>query len=111
MTSINAVILVGHLTRDAELRFTTSGTPVTSFSIAVNKSVKKNDQWTDEASFFDIVLFGSRAESLSKYLTKGQQIAVDGSLQQDRWTDKDGQTHSRVKINADNIQLLGGKKE
>jgi single-strand DNA-binding protein len=107
MTDINRVFLVGRLSRDAELRFTTSGTPVAKFSVAVNRSKKSGDQWDEEVNYFDIVLWGKVAEALSKYLTKGKQVAIDGELRQSRW-EQDGQNRSRVEIHAANIQLLGG---
>ena len=107
MTDINRVFLVGRLTRDAELRFTTSGTPVGKFAIAVNRSKKNGDQWDEEVHYFDIVLWGKTAEALSKYLVKGKQVAIDGELRQSRW-EQDGQHRSRVEIHAANIQLLGG---
>ena len=107
MTDINRVFLVGRLTRDADLRFTTAGTPVCKFSIAVNRNRKSGDQWEEEVNFFDIVLWGRAAENLSKYLGKGKQVAVDGELRQNRW-EQDGQSRSRVEIHAANIQLLGG---
>ncbi len=107
MTDINRVFLVGRLTRDAELRFTTAGTPVGKFSIAVNRSKKNGDKWDEEVNYFDIVLWGKTAEALSKYLTKGKQVAVEGELRQSRW-EQDGQSRSRVEIHAGNIQLLGG---
>jgi len=107
MTDINRVFLVGRLTRDAELRFTTAGTPVGKFSLAVNRSKKSGDKWDEEVNFFDIVLWGKTAEALSKYLIKGKQVAIDGELRQSRW-EQDGQARSRVEIHAANIQLLGG---
>lgn len=107
MTDINRVFLVGRLTRDADLRFTNSGTPVGKFSIAVNRSRKNGDKWDEEVNYFDIVLWGKIAEALSKYLLKGKQIAVEGELRQSRW-EQDGQSRSRVEIHASNIQLLGG---
>ena len=107
MTDINRVFLVGRLTRDAELRYTTSATAVAKFSIAVNRSKKSGDQWEEEVSYFDIVLWGKIAEGLSKYLLKGKQVAVDGELRQSRW-EQDGQNRSRIEIHASNIQLLGG---
>jgi len=106
MTDINRVFLVGRLTRDAELRVTTSGTPVAKFSIAVNRSKKSGDQWDEEVNYFDIVLWGKIAEALSKYLLKGKQVAVDGELRQSRW-EQEGQNRSKVEIHAANIQLLG----
>ena len=107
MTDINRVFLVGRLTRDAELRFTASGTPVAKFSIAVNRGKKSGDQWDEEVNYFDIVLWGKIAEALSKYLAKGKQVAIDGELRQSRW-EQDGQNRSRIEIHASNIQLLGG---
>lgn len=105
---INSVTIVGRLTRDAELKYTNSGTAVTRIGIAVNRSRKDGDQWVDEASFFDVTLWGRRGESLNQYLTSGTRIAVAGELRQERW-EQDGQTRSRVVIHATNIQLLGGK--
>lgn len=107
MTDINRVFLVGRLTRDAELRYTASGTPVAKFSIAVNRSKKSGDQWDEEVNYFDIVLWGKTAESLSKYLGKGKQVAIDGELRQSRW-EQEGQNRSKIEIHAANIQLLGG---
>ena len=107
MADVNHVVLVGRLTRDAELKYTPSGYPISTFSLAINRRKKSGDTWVDEANFFDVDLFGKSAESLKTYLVKGKQIAVDGELRQDRW-EKDGQKHSRVIISANNVQLLGG---
>ena len=107
MTDLNHVALIGRLTRDAELKYTSSNLAVCKFSIANNQRRKRDNTWTDEAHFFDITLWGKTAESLHKYLVKGKQVAIDGQLRQSRW-EKDGQTRSRVEINATNIQLLGG---
>ena len=109
MTDINQVVLIGRLTRDAELKYTNNGTPVSRISIAVNQRRKTNDQWVDEANFFNIVIWGKTAESLNPYLQKGKQIAVTGQLRQNRW-EQDGQQRSRVEIVASNIQLLGGAR-
>jgi single-strand DNA-binding protein len=103
---LNSVNIIGRLTKNSELKYTNSGFAVLNMSIAVNRRVKKNDQWTEEASFFDVSLFGKRGESLSPYLTKGQQIAIVGSLKQERWESENGK-RSKVSIVADNIQLLG----
>ncbi|GHU11713.1 single-stranded DNA-binding protein [Spirochaetia bacterium] len=107
MADINHVVLVGRLTRDAELKYTANGQAVSKFSIAVNRSVKKGDQWESEPSFFDITLWGKRAESLNQYLVKGKQISVNGELRQDRW-EQDGKNRSKVEVIASNINLLGG---
>jgi len=108
--SINHVVLVGNLTRNAELKYTTSGMAISTFAIAVNQRRKKDDQWVDEAHFFDIEYFGKAAEAVNQYLVKGKQVGVEGSLRQDRW-EKDGQARSKVKITASNIMLLGGRPQ
>lgn len=110
-SDINSVILVGRLTRDAEVTYLQgSGTPVGKLAIAVNRSKKDGDQWVSEASFFDVTLFGKQADALKRYLTKGKQIAVQGSLRQNRW-EKDGQKFNKIDIIADDIQLLGGRSD
>lgn len=105
---INSVILVGRLTRDAELKYTSSGTAVCKFAIAVNRSRKNGESWEDEAHFFDVVLWGRQGEAIHQYLAKGKQVGVTGELRQNRWQTDDGQNRSRVEIHALNVQLLGG---
>jgi len=107
MVDLNHVVLIGRLTRDAELKSIASGQAVCKFSIAVNRRRKNGDQWEDEANFFDIVIWGRQGESLHQYLVKGKMVAVDGELRQDRWQ-QDGQNRSKVEIVANNLQLLGG---
>jgi len=107
MADINHVVLVGRLTRDAELKYTAGGQAVSKFSLAINRRRKNGDQWEDEVNYFDIVLWGRQGESLNQYLKKGKSIGVEGELRQDRW-DQDGQKRSKVEIVANNIQLLGG---
>lgn len=107
---MNFVMVIGRLTRDVELKYTSGGTAVSKGSVAVNKRVKNGEQWSDKASFFDFTLWGKQAENLAKFLLKGKQIAVAGELEQNTWQ-KDGQRHSKVEIKADNIQLLGGGTE
>lgn len=108
MLDLNCVTIVGRLTRDAELKHTAGGMAVTKFSIAVNRRRKVNDQWEDEASFFDVTLWGKQGEALNQYLLKGKQVGINGELRQERW-EKDGQNRSRVEIVASGIQLLGGQ--
>lgn len=105
---INHVVLVGRLTRDAELRYTNSGSAVANISLAINTRRRREEQWVDEAHFFDAVVWGKTAESLSPYLTKGKQIGLEGELRQNRW-EQDGQRRSKVEIFTRNIQLLGGR--
>jgi single-strand DNA-binding protein len=108
MADINYVVLVGRLTRDANLKFTSSGLAICEFSLAINRRVRQGDTWTDEAHFFDITLFGKQGEAIAQYMTKGNQIAVEGELRLDRW-EQDGQKRSKIKIVANNIQLLGSR--
>ena len=106
MTDINNVTLVGRLTKDADIRYTTSGTAVLNFSVAVNESRKQGEQWVEEVSFFDVTLFGRIGESIHKYMAKGKQVAISGRLQQQRWQ-KDGQNYSKVAVVANYVQLFG----
>jgi single-strand DNA-binding protein len=107
MADLNHVTLIGRLTRDAELKYTSGGQAVCKFSIAVNRRKKNGDQWEDEANFFDVVVWGRQGESLNQYLVKGKMVGVSGELRQDRWQ-QDGQNRSKVEIVADYVQLLGG---
>ena len=107
MADINHVVLVGRLTRNAELKYTNNGAAVSKFSIAINQRRKKDDQWVDESHFFDIVLWGKTAESLNQYLVKGKQVGIEGQLRQNRW-EQEGQARSKVEIFATNVMLLGG---
>lgn len=115
MTDTNHVVLIGRLTRDLgtderSFAYTAGGTARANVSVAVNRSAKRGEEWTDEVSYFDITIWGKTAENLKPYLTKGKQIAVSGYLKQDRW-EKDGQKFSKVGIVADAVQLLGGKND
>jgi single-strand DNA-binding protein len=107
MADINHVVLVGRLTRDAELKSIASGQSVCKFSIAVNRRRKNGDQWEDEPNYFDVVVWGRQGESLHQYLLKGKMVGIDGELKQDRWQ-QDGQNRSKIEIVASNLQLLGG---
>lgn len=107
-SDINHVVLVGRLTRDAELRYANSGTAICRLSIANNYSRKQGDQWVEETNFFDCTMFGRRAEALQQYLTKGKQIGIDGTLRFSKW-EQDGQTRSKVEVHVNDIQLLGGR--
>jgi single-strand DNA-binding protein len=107
MADINQVVLIGRLTRDADLRYTSNGKAVSKFSLAVNEKRKVGDEWKDEANFFEIVLWGQTGESLNRYLIKGKQVAVTGKLTQERW-EQDGRNRSKVVVTAETIQLLGG---
>jgi len=106
MADLSIAVLVGRLTRDAELKYTSSGQAICHFSVATSTRRKKGDQWADEASFWDVDLWGKQGESLNQYLTKGKLVAVEGTMRQDRW-EKDGQTRIKVIVSANSVQLLG----
>jgi len=108
MNDMNNVNLIGRLTKDPTLEYSSNGFAIMKFSIAVNRSRKKGGEWIDEASFFDCTLLGNQAAALKQYMTKGKQIGVEGFLHQDRWQSQDGTNHSRVTIGCTNVQLLGG---
>ena len=103
----NKITLIGRLTRDIDLKYTTTGTAIAAVSLASNRSVKKQDNWETEVSYFDANIYGRMAENLKPYLTKGKMILIAGRLKQDRW-EKDGQKFSRIKIEVEEVQLLGG---
>lgn len=107
MADLSVAVLVGRLTRDAELKYTNSGQAVCHFSVATSSRKKKGDQWVDEASFWDVDLWGKQGESLNQYLVKGKLVAVEGTMRQDRW-EQDGQSRMKVQISANTVQLLGG---
>ena len=108
MGSVNKVILVGNLGRDAEVRFTPSGAPVASFSIATTENwTGKDGQKQEQTEWHRIVLWGKTAETLQPYLTKGKQIYLEGRLQTRQW-EKDGQKHYTTEVKADKVVLLGG---
>src|SRR4029453_5190132 len=108
MGSVNKVILVGNLGRDAELKFTPSGFPISSFSLAPTDRRKDKDKpWQEKTEWHRIKLLGKQAESLQDYLKKGKQIYVEGRLETRSWDDKDGQKKYMTEIRADSIQVVG----
>ncbi|WP_457641950.1 single-stranded DNA-binding protein [Persephonella sp.] len=108
---LNKVFLIGRLTRDPEIRFLPSGSQVTSFTIAVNRAYRVNNEWREETYFFDIEAFGFLAERLGKQLNKGTQVLIEGQLRQDRWETAGGDKRTKVKIVADKVNILSGKAE
>jgi len=109
MVDFNRVILAGNLVRDPETRFIPSGTAVTSFSIAVNRRYKSNNEFKEEVSYFDVSVFGKMGENCAEYLSKGKPVLVEGRLRQRRW-EADGVKRSKIEIVADNVQFLGGPR-
>jgi len=107
--SVNKVILVGHLGRDAETKFTPGGAAVTRFSVATNRrwKDKESGEWKEETDWSNVVLW--RSENLANYLTKGKQLYVEGRLQTRSYEDKDGKKVYATEVVADDVILLGGQ--
>jgi single-strand DNA-binding protein len=109
MGSVNKVILVGNLGRDAELRYTPGGAAVATINMATTEVWNdKAGQRQEKTEWHRVVLWGKSAESLTEYLTKGKQIYVEGRLQTRQWDDKDGNKRYTTEIRSDKIVLLGG---
>ena len=105
--SINRVNISGNLTRDPELRATAGGTQVLSFGVAVNDR-RKNPQtgdWEDYPNFVDCTMFGTRAEAVSRYLSKGTKVAIEGKLRYSSW-ERDGQRRSKLEVIVDEIEFM-----
>ena len=107
---LNRIILMGRLTRDPELRRTSSGTAVTSFSLAVDRDFK-SQSGEKETDFIDIVAWRNTAEFVSKYFTKGRMAVVEGRLQIRDWTDKDGNKRRSAEVVADNVYFGDSKRD
>jgi len=111
--SINRVVISGNLTRDPELRSTAGGMAVLKMGIAVNDR-RKNQQsgeWEDVPNFFDVTVFGQRGESLSRFLSKGSKVAIEGKLRWSQWETPDGDKRSKVEIIADDIEFMSSRGE
>ena len=106
-TTYNKIIVVGHLSREPELRYTPTGTAVTTFAVATNHRYKSGDAVQEETCFLDVVVFGRQAETVSDYLHKGHQALVDGRLRHHTWETPDGQKRSKHEIVAERVQFLG----
>jgi single-strand DNA-binding protein len=107
MGSVNKVILVGNLGRDAELRYTPGGAPVATLNMATTEVWNdKGGQRQEKTEWHRVVLWGKTAESLSEYLTKGKQIYVEGRLQTRKWEDKDGKERYTTEVRGDRVVLL-----
>ena len=109
--SINRVAISGNLTRDPELRYTQGGTPILSFGVAVNDRHKnQSGEWEDYPNFVDCTMFGARAEAVSRYLSKGAKVAIDGKLRYSSW-ERDGQKRSKLEVIVDEIEFLSRSGE
>lgn len=109
--SINRVVISGNLTRDPELRATGSGMSVLKMGVAVNDR-RKNQQsgeWEDYANFVDVTMFGARAEAVSRFLTKGTKVAIEGKLRWSQWESQQGEKRSKLEVVADEIEFLSSR--
>ena len=109
---LNKVMVIGHLGKDPEMRYTPSGRPVTTFSMAVSRSWNTADgERRSETEWFNIVSWGNLAEICKQYLHKGQQVYIEGRLQTRRWEYKEGQKHTNVEVVANEMMMLGERKD
>lgn len=109
---LNKVMIVGHLGRDPEMRYTQTGRPVTTFSVATSRSWKTSEgDRREETEWFNIVAWGNLAEICNQYLSKGQQVYIEGRLQSRKWEDDDGNRRTSVEIVAREMLMLGERKK
>lgn len=108
---LNKVMIIGRLGRDPEMRYTPSGRPVTTFSVATSRNWNTSDgEKRTETEWFNIVAWSSLAEICNQYLLKGQQVYIEGRLQTRNWEDESGKRHSSVEIVANEMIMLGDRK-
>lgn len=111
MASFNKVILLGNLTRDPELRYTPSGSPVCSFDLAVDRSyTTQAGERRDEVCYITVVVWGKQAEACAEYLTKGRPTLVEGRLTQRSWETPEGQKRTKHEVVAERVQFLGSRR-
>lgn len=108
--SINRIIITGNLTRDPELRRTAADFPVLSLGVAVNdrRRNQQTGEWEDYPNFIDCTMFGARAESVARFLTKGSKVAIEGKLRWSQW-ERDGQKRSKIEVVVEEIEFLSGR--
>jgi single-strand DNA-binding protein len=107
MPSYNHITVIGHLGQDPDLRFTSQGTPVCSFTMAVNNRKKIDGEWNDVPIWFKVKVWGKQAESVSQYLSKGRAALVAGQLELENWTNRDGKDVTTLVINSNEVKFLG----
>ncbi len=112
MASLNKVMLIGNLGKDPEVRYTTAGTPVASFSIATSEKFKnKAGEWEERTEWHNITLWSRLAEIAGEYLAKGKTVYIEGRLQTRKWQDRDGKDRYTTEIVGEKMQMLSGKGE
>jgi single-strand DNA-binding protein len=113
-TNINRVVLTGNLTRDPELRSTSSGMSVCSLRVACNTRRKNNStgEWEDKPNYFDVTVWGAQGENCARFLAKGRPVAIDGRLEWREWEEREtGNKRQAIDIIADAVQFLGGRDD
>ncbi len=110
---LNKVLLIGNLTRDVELRYSTGGAAISKLNLAVNRRWKDRNtgENKDEVMFIDITVFGRSAEIANQYLKKGSKVLIEGRLQLERWVDANGQNRNKHSVVAENLQFLDNKSD
>lgn len=108
--SINRVVISGNLTRDPELRTTASGMPIMSLGVAVNDRRKNNQtgEWEDYANFIDCTMFGTRAQNIQRFLSKGSKVTIEGKLRWSQW-ERDGQKRSKIEVIVDSLDFMSSR--
>ena len=106
MASFNKVLLMGNLTRDPELRYTSGGTAVASFGLAVNRKFKQGEEWKEDVCFVDITVWAKQGENCAQYLHKGSLAFIEGRLNYQPWEAEGGQKRSKLEVVANNVQFL-----
>lgn len=109
---LNKVMIIGHLGRDPEMRYTPSGRPVTTFSVATSRTWTTSDgEHHTDTEWFNIVTWGNLAEICKQYLTKGQQVYIEGRLQTRKWEDSSGSKHKSIEVVASEMMMLGDRHD
>jgi single-strand DNA-binding protein len=107
MASFNKIVVMGNLGRDPEMRYTPQGTAVCSFTMATNERRKdKSGEQQDVTTWFKVTVWGKQAETVSKYLTKGRRVYVEGRLHVEEWTDREGKSRHTLEVNASDVQFI-----
>ena len=106
MKDLNSVTMTGRLTADPELRYTNTGYPVMNFTLAFNRSKKQGDEWVEFGNFIDANIYGGQAEWLAQNLHKGSFVALNGSIEQERWQTKEGANRSKIVLHVDSLRFM-----
>lgn len=112
MANLNRVLLMGNLTKDPDLRFTSSGSAICSFSLAINREwTGKDGQKNKDVCYVDIKVWGRQGENCAQYLKKGRPCFIEGRLEFSKWENQEGQKRSKLEVVAERVQFLGGRGE